>query len=290
MSKDPNESQEVPAPSTLEMVLVALLSDDYYRGRSRDGTGFDLMRAPYNREWMDRSTNRFAYRCLPLTIANQMGLWITNPVGFTAYWNGDDQPGGVQIEFDEAAEKWGPFISNHFGNGMLTWNNPFLIRTNPRGSRLLVTGPANRFKTGVQPLMGLIESDWIVATFTMNWRILVPEAAVRFELGEPIMQLMPISNNFVRDLETAQYRVCRREQEPALVQDFENWSRDRDAFHKLVREGQNREQWQRDYFLGRDMKNTPARTDHHNMKVAIPPIQGADQLGLGAAAYYVNDD
>ena len=42
---------------------------------------------------------------------------------------------------------WGGWINNQFGEGILTWNTPFLFRTRPAGSRLLICGPARRFDT-----------------------------------------------------------------------------------------------------------------------------------------------
>ena len=44
--------------------------------------------ADRKREWMDDTQDRFAYRCLPLSIANQTGWEILSPAGFTARWNG----------------------------------------------------------------------------------------------------------------------------------------------------------------------------------------------------------
>ena len=47
-----------------------------------------LFRAPPRRTWMDRSAGQFAYRCLPVVIANQTGWVVRNQVEFTAVWNG----------------------------------------------------------------------------------------------------------------------------------------------------------------------------------------------------------
>ncbi|MGH7092879.1 MAG: DUF6065 family protein, partial [Stellaceae bacterium] len=44
--------------------------------------------APVAREWMDATPSRYAYRCLPLTIANTHGWEILNAAGFTAVWDG----------------------------------------------------------------------------------------------------------------------------------------------------------------------------------------------------------
>ena len=40
------------------------------------------------RKWMDETWNGFAYRCLPLTIANGFGWTVLNSNKFKAVWNG----------------------------------------------------------------------------------------------------------------------------------------------------------------------------------------------------------
>ena len=55
---------------------------------------------------MDATPNRYAYRCLPLTIVNQTGWWVKNPVGFTATWRGRTEPGTIDFQFDAAGEVW----------------------------------------------------------------------------------------------------------------------------------------------------------------------------------------
>ena len=45
-------------------------------------------------------------------------------------------------------------------------------------------GPPNHIKDGIQPLAGLVETDWLPFPFTMNWLFTRP-GTVRFEKGEP---------------------------------------------------------------------------------------------------------
>ena len=137
-----------------------------------DGTNRDWCWADWERPWMSQSPQRFAYRCLPLTIANQTGWWILNPIGFTAVWRGESGPGSIEFQFDSTPELWASWINNQFGEGIITWNTPFLFRTKPTGSRLLVCGPVNHFKANVHPLTALIETDWMSMSFTMNYKLL----------------------------------------------------------------------------------------------------------------------
>ena len=44
--------------------------------------------AEATRDWMDKTNESFAYRCLPLNIANAHGWEVLSPCDFTAFWRG----------------------------------------------------------------------------------------------------------------------------------------------------------------------------------------------------------
>ena len=50
----------------------------------------EIVPARAARAWMDATDQRYAYRCLPLSIANASGWEVLCPVGFEASWRGDD--------------------------------------------------------------------------------------------------------------------------------------------------------------------------------------------------------
>ena len=53
--------------------------------------------APATRAWMDATPESFAYRCLPLNIANAHGWEILNPCGFEAIWDGGGETSAVTL-------------------------------------------------------------------------------------------------------------------------------------------------------------------------------------------------
>ena len=53
--------------------------------------------APPTRDWMDATSDSFAYRCLPLNIANAHGWELLSPIGFSAKWSGGNERRDVQI-------------------------------------------------------------------------------------------------------------------------------------------------------------------------------------------------
>jgi hypothetical protein len=183
-SKRTARAEQVRAP----VGIYQIAGDELFLENRIDGTGWDWGWADWRRDWMDETPSKFAYRCLPLTIANQTGWFVRNPVGFTATWRGRPEAGAIDFLFDTNAPTWAPWINNQFGQGVITWNTPFLFRTKPEGSRLLIIGPANSFKHAIQPLTAIIESDWISMSFTMNWKFTAAHVPVRFEVGEPLFQ------------------------------------------------------------------------------------------------------
>jgi hypothetical protein len=259
--------------SRLEVMIYQIMDDAMLKQNRTDGSGWEWGWADWQRDWMDATPNRFAYRCLPLTIANQTGWWVRNPVGFTATWRGASAPGAIDFRFDVAGETWKGWIDNQFGEGIITWNTPFLFRTRPEGSRLLVCGPINSFKAFAHPLTALIESDWMSMSFTMNWKLMLPDQPVRFEAGEPLFQAIPLVGNVCADLEGSTVTYQRLIDAPEVFEAYQAWNEGRRQFHTQKSMGEVKpDEWQKDYFQGRDaLGRSPASV--HMTKIRAPRIR-----------------
>lgn len=244
--------------------------------------------APVDRAWMDASHQRAPYRCLPLVIANQAGWWLRSPATFTAYWDGGLAKENVQLDFAPPPETTNLFdlfapitvsadmpspvvvgdarISSHFGNGIITFSIPYLFRT-PRGINLWVKGPTNYFKDGVSPLEGVVETDWLPATFTMNWKLTRPHHAVRFERGEPICMIVPVPRGLAEQLEPVYVPL---DDNAELASEYREWERSRDAFNKdlsLRKTEAVQRGWQRDYMKGRTVRGQEA--EEHQTRLRL---------------------
>ncbi|HKX77796.1 MAG TPA: DUF6065 family protein [Novosphingobium sp.] len=204
--------------------------------------------ASVRRQWMDDAPESFAYRCLPLGIANGHGWEVLSPSGFSACWNGGPAPEDVVIELDPGTEpRDAPEAL--FGVGTLTFHVFGLLRT-PPGWNLYVSGPPNSFKDGLAPLTGLIETDWSPYSFTMNWKLTRPDHVVRFEKDEPIAHFFPVPRGAV---EEAVPRFVSIEEDPELKEAYEQWSRSRDAFNRTLKEtsfDKPADKWQKLYYRG----------------------------------------
>jgi len=120
------------------------------------------------RAWMDRFAERHPYRCLPLSMANTSGWEVLCPVGFTAEWSGGPHQDCITLTPDHGHPDFHDFAKSHFSRGILTFHPGYLFRT-PPGWSMWAGGPPNHVKDGIQPLAGLVETDWLPFPFTMNW-------------------------------------------------------------------------------------------------------------------------
>jgi len=205
--------------------------------------------APTDRAWMDQTNERYAYRCLPLVMANQAGWILRCPTRVTVRWNGGTRPQDLRLWYPRG--KRDDRICSHFGDGVLTFTIPYLFRT-PPDINLWVKGPSNSPKDGIQPLEGIVESDWSEFSFTMNWKFTRPDVSVRFEEGEPICMIVPIQRGLAESLQPIR-KPLRRNRE--LKRRYERWRKSRQDFNEGLRNSDEEavaQGWQRDYMLGRD--------------------------------------
>jgi hypothetical protein len=167
-----------------------------------DDRPVDIRPARNRRKWMNQTPDSYAYRCLPLSIANAHGWEVRCPVTCEAEWNGGSNKGDIQIIFEDGGESFlgtkriKTLVESHFGSGILTFNVGVIISTSP-GYDLWVTGPVNEFKDGIQALSAVIETYWMPFSFTMNWKFTRPNLKVRFEKGEPFCFFFPIEHGLL---------------------------------------------------------------------------------------------
>jgi hypothetical protein len=242
-----------------------------------------LTTAPVDRAWMDATDQHFAYRCLPLTIANQAGWLLHNPAPFTVWWDGGSSLESLQLHFGQAAlSPWSfsidshslaggstvadPRIMSHFGSGVLTFSIPFLFRT-PPGINLWVKGPTNYLKDGIQPLEGIVETDWLPSTFTMNWKVTRAQQLIRFERGEPICMVVPIPRGLAEGLDPIRKPLAAV---PDLQREYEEWLKSRAQFLQDLKTRDPdaiKRGWQKDYSKGVTPLGVPAR--EHQTKIQL---------------------
>jgi hypothetical protein len=228
----------------------------------------ELRPAPVDRAWMDATPDRFAYRCLPLNIANAHGWELLCPSAFTATWTGTAGLDSIAITPDAGTRS--PALS-HFGSGVLTFHVPCLFRTEP-GFDLMVQGPVNSPKDGISALSGIIETDWAPYAFTMNWVFTRPNATVRFEGGEPFCHVFPIQRGMLEEVKPELHVIS---EEPELKEQYQKWEMTRTFFNTDLKRAEtqaHKDKWQKLYYRGLNPDGTPNDIKDHRTRVRLKPF------------------
>jgi hypothetical protein len=234
-----------------------------------DGHQLDVRPALVERNWMEHTDQRFAYRCLPLNIANAYGWEILCNAGFSAIWTGGAGLDAVTITTDPGTTS--PVMS-HFGHGVLTFHVPCLFRTEP-GFDLIVQGPINRPKDGIAALSGVIETDWSPYGFTMNWLFTRPGIAVRFEKDEPYCHFFPVRRG---ELETVEPELRLLSENAELKRQHETWTQSRaDFITNLKQPGSEAqsEKWQKLYYRGVCPEGQRVNVEDHRTRLRLKPFK-----------------
>lgn len=226
------------------------------------------------RAWMDAFTDRHAYRCLPLSIANAHGWDVLCPTTIEIEWNGGPAIANLTVRALEAMPDNLPldhFARSNFSRGIVTLHTGYLFRT-PPGWNLLASGPFNLPKPGIYPLTGIMESDWLPYPFTMNWQMLNP-GRVRFERGEPFCTVMPVPKHYLEEWDVAVHQMS---DDPVLDAEHQTFKQEREQFMRRVTEKEPeaiRQAWQRHYFVGRHPDGTKVENHVHKVRLAEPVLR-----------------
>jgi len=154
----------------------------------------------HKRDWF---TPHF-YKCLPLAIGNMQGFVFSLPYTFHVLWNGGNDVNDLSIYFEEEILKYNnkSFIKpvSEFGHGILTIHYPVTLKT-PPGINLMTIAPPNFPLPGLSPMTGVIESDNIRFSFTLNIKIDFPNTDFKIQANYPLMGILPIPRNFCDSFE-----------------------------------------------------------------------------------------
>lgn len=215
---------------------------------------FDLFLKPLNtthrREWFSQNF----YNCLPLSIGNMQGFVFSLPFSLEVMWTGGNSIEDLIMVLDgEEVKQYENmnhvFVSSEFGHGILTVHFPIQIKT-PPGVNLMTIAPPNFPLAGISPMTGVVESDNIRFTFTINLKIDVPNVSVKIKKDYPIAGIIPIPRYFCDSFELKDARE---------IFDKKNIDEEMDIVyrHSIKREISNNNQLGPDrlYYKGMDVDN-----------------------------------
>ncbi len=219
--------------------------------------------------------NKHAEKCLPLSIANTAGWWFLCPEGVTITWNGGPEASDLTVVFDgdgQSGDREGRFAwaKSHFKTGYVTFETGWLLKTSANW-QIWAKGPPNHIKDGVAPLEGIVESEWLDYSFTMNWAMTRP-GQVRFEKGEPFCFITAVQLQPIIDCQPVRHLLTDN---PELMMNVSAGTREREAFLKRM-DGDasaRKRGWMGRYMRGEQPEGSTAprpQNHHHKIRTKAP--------------------
>ena len=202
----------------------------------KNKTIFNIVPLKAKRKWMSDSKKSFAYRCLPLNIANQYGWAVLSPVDFSIVWWGGKNPEDVEIIIKE--DNFDDKVLTYFGESVFTLHPDFIVQT-PENYSLYIRGIPNDSKPGIKYLDAIVETDWLPFTFTYNLQLMIP-GIYDFKKGEPLFTFFPIERNSVENFKLKEIFIGNSPELNRTFIEFEKHSTERfenNSHHRLYFDG-----------------------------------------------------
>jgi hypothetical protein len=209
----------------------------------------------HKRDWF---TPHF-YKCLPLSIGNMQGFIFSLPYTFSIFWNGGNKINDISIkfhkDFDPYVNKSFIYPTTEFGHGILTIHFPLTLKT-PPGINLMTISPPNFPLPGLSPMTGVIESDNIRFSFTLNIKIDLPNTEITIMPNTPLTAIIPIPRYFCDSFKLkSAYDIFDKN----IIQEEINVVKEH--FDKRDYSNKNFLDADRIYYLGKDIKENKFK-DH----------------------------
>lgn len=191
----------------------------------------------------------YFYNCLPLVIGNQYGFVIKTEHSFEVEWDGGSSTDSLKIYSSEVTEGLHPVLQSHFGEGILTLQLPFVLRT-PPGVNLMTINPPNYVLPGITVMTGVVETDNLRRAFTANLKLNIAGLRIKIEKGAWLCGVLPIPRYYGDKFDLI--RASEVFSEELVGEELKAFNDAKDQ-RKMLKEQDINQGLDRDYFRGQDV-------------------------------------
>jgi hypothetical protein len=163
------------------------------------GSKVKIEQTRVQREWMNLTDDRHAYRCFPVALANSIGYSISFLEDIEFVWDGVSDSSDTHVKIVRGHD----FCSPARGNATISFNTNIFFKTDENVSMLSIV-PPNYFIDGATPFISILSTSFHNEMFPVAWKITRPNVNIIIPAGTPVATLIPISlkslTNFELDL------------------------------------------------------------------------------------------
>jgi hypothetical protein len=148
---------------------------------------FDISPMSMKRDWMDKTSEKHAYRCFPVTQANVIGWSLSCEKDIIFTWDGinDQTPDHIKIVSPQ-----GSYAGR--GQSSISLNTGLVFRTNDEIS-LWTINPVNYFSDDFETMSNLISTSFYDNPLPLAIRAKKANIETIIKAGTPVATIIPIS-------------------------------------------------------------------------------------------------
>jgi hypothetical protein len=187
-------------------ILTAYKLDEY---------ALDISPLPVNRDWMDETPDKHAYRCFPVTLSNTVGWYFSYKKDIEFIWDGviDTTPNHIKIIQGEEV------CSGGRGQGTVSFNTGLIFRSDSKTS-VMVYNPPNYFNPDFQVMSSIISTSFYKNPYPLAIRAISPNKNILIKAGTPIAAILPVSLSVLKEESIKIERYSMTEEERQYQKDY----------------------------------------------------------------------
>jgi hypothetical protein len=135
------------------------------------------------RDWLDKTPDKHAYRCFPVTSANMVGWNLSLDKDIRFIWDGVNDTSQDHVTILEGED----FAYTGRGQSSLSIHTGIVIRSD------MTINPVNYFNNDFETIATVISTSWLDTGFPLAIRAKIANKEILIKAGEPIATIIPIS-------------------------------------------------------------------------------------------------
>jgi hypothetical protein len=153
------------------------------------------------RDWMEMTIDRHAYRCFPVSLVNTLGWSISFNEDIEFIWDGISDTTEHHVKILKGPEG---VCNTQRGNATISFYTGLYFKTEEDMSIISIV-PPNYFIDGATPFTSVITTSFFEDAYPVAWRVTRPNTKILIPAGTPVATLIPISLGNLSDIELDVY-------------------------------------------------------------------------------------
>lgn len=141
------------------------------------------------RQWMDNTDDKHAYKCFPVSLVNTIGWSISFLEDIEFIWDGISDTSEHHVTILKGPEG---VCNTQRGNATVSFYTGLYFKTEENMTMLSIV-PPNYFIDGATPFTSLITTSFFEDALPVAWRVTRPNVKITIPAGTPVITVIPVS-------------------------------------------------------------------------------------------------